>query len=314
MPLKYCRSQCYDNVAVMGGHKSGVQERIIEKNTKAVFVSCENHSLNLAGIHAASEESITVTFFGTLDALYNFFSRSTMRWDKLRKAMPITLKSESETRWIAREEAVKPVCHHFDDLVILLEEMSTDLKGNNYDVMGELRTRVKKRMPGGTNVDVGLSAKQEIMRLMKGKSSGLLDDERMKENCLHVGEFYSDLDGNELYEEILDCRMLLASRTDVQIFTPEKLIQFIIQYGDENVFPNLTVAIQLMLTVGISIASCERSFSKLILIMAYLRASMGQDRLNALAFLSSDREEAELINFDDVIDNFASAESRRVQN
>ncbi|XP_066964224.1 uncharacterized protein [Macrobrachium rosenbergii] len=53
-----------------------------------------------------------------------------MRWDKLRKAMPITLKSESETRWSAREEAVKPICHHFDDLVILLEEMSTDLKEN----------------------------------------------------------------------------------------------------------------------------------------------------------------------------------------
>ncbi|XP_066958133.1 zinc finger MYM-type protein 1-like [Macrobrachium rosenbergii] len=121
MPLKYCRSQCYDNAPVMAGHKSGVQQSIIEKNSKAVFVSCENHSLNLAGIQTASEELVTVTFFGTLDALYNFFSRSTMRWDKLRKAMPITLKSESETRWSAREEAVKPICHHFDDLVILLE-------------------------------------------------------------------------------------------------------------------------------------------------------------------------------------------------
>ena len=107
--------------------------------------------------------------------------------------------------------------------------------------------------------------------------------------------------------------MLLASTTDVQISTPEKLIQFIIQYGDENVFPNLRVAIQLMLTVAIPIASCERSFSKLKLIMAYLRASMGQDRLNALAFLSIEREEVELINFDDVIENFASAKSPRVQ-
>ncbi|XP_066969256.1 uncharacterized protein [Macrobrachium rosenbergii] len=80
---------CYDNAAVMARHKSGVQQRIIEKNSKAVFVNCDNHSLNLAGIHAASEESVTVTFFDTLDALYNFFSRPTMRWDKLRKAMPI---------------------------------------------------------------------------------------------------------------------------------------------------------------------------------------------------------------------------------
>ncbi|XP_066953190.1 zinc finger MYM-type protein 1-like [Macrobrachium rosenbergii] len=247
MPLKYCRSQCYDNAAVMAGHKSGVQ-RITEKNSKTVFVNCDNHSLNLAGIYAASEESVTVTFFDTLDALYNFFSRSTMRWDKLRKAMPTTLKSESETRWNARAEAVKPVCHHFDDLLILLEEMSIDLKENvdtrseasqllhriltchflallfflnlillkidriqkrlqghqinfhnaakdlkalemyfnenreaiyneslsavlelceNYNVMVALRTRIKKRMPGETAADVVLSAKQEIMRLMK---------------------------------------------------------------------------------------------------------------------------------------------------
>lgn len=219
----------------------------------------------------------------------------------------------------------------------------------NYDVMVELRTIIKKRMPGETATDVGLNAKQEIMRLMKdtidrlltemkqrstrledldnkfgflldaeqilkGKSSGLLDDERMKEHCLHIGEFYSsDLDGNELYEEILNCRMLLASRTDVQISTQEKLIQFVIQYGDENVFPNLGVAIQLLLTVAISVVSCERSFSKLKLIMAYLRASMGQDWLNALAFLSIEHEEVELINFDDIIGNFASAKSRRVQ-
>ncbi|XP_066944543.1 uncharacterized protein [Macrobrachium rosenbergii] len=220
----------------------------------------------------------------------------------------------------------------------------------NCDVMVELRTRIKKRMPGETATGVGLSAKQETVRLIKGtidrlhtemkqrstrledldnkfgflldvgqtlkkgKSSGLLDDERMKENYLHVGEFYSsDLDGNELYEEILDCRMLLASRTDVQISTPEKLIQFIIQYGVENVFPNLRVAIQLMLTVAISIASCERSFSKLKLTIAYLRTSVGQGRLNALAFLSIEREEVELINFDDVTDNFASAKSRTVQ-
>ncbi|XP_066958106.1 uncharacterized protein [Macrobrachium rosenbergii] len=286
MPLKHCRSQCYDNSAVMAGNKSGVQQRTIEKNSKAVFVNCDNHSLNLAGFHAASEESDTVTFFGTLDALCNFFSRSTIRWDKLRIALPIILKPEPETRWSAREEPVKPICHNFDDLVILLEEMSTDLKENvdtrnriqkrlqdhqinshnaandlkvlemhfnenkeaifneslsaafelceNYDVMVELRTKIKKRMPGDTASDVRLSAKQEVMRLMKGttidrlhtemkqrstgledldnkfgflldveqilkkgKSLGLLDDEGMKENCLHVAEFYSsDLDGN----------------------------------------------------------------------------------------------------------------------
>jgi len=36
-----------------------------------------------------------------------------------------------------------------------------------------------------------------------------------------------------------------------------------VEYGDESVFPNLRFALQLMLTMAVSIASCERSFSEL---------------------------------------------------
>jgi hypothetical protein len=67
-----------------------------------------------------------------------------------------------------------------------------------------------------------------------------------------------------------------------------------------------------MLTICVSVASCERSFSKLNLILTYSRASMGQERLSDLALLSIEKELVETINFDDVIDNFASAKSRKV--
>lgn len=74
MNLQDCRSQCYDNAAVMSGHRTGVQQRIIEKNNLAIFVNCDNHSLNLVGVHAAKQEAVMVTFFGTIQALYVFFS------------------------------------------------------------------------------------------------------------------------------------------------------------------------------------------------------------------------------------------------
>lgn len=74
---------------------------------------------------------------------------------------------------------------------------------------------------------------------------------------------------------------------------PEELLKFIVEYGDDSVFPNLRVAIQIMLTIAVSIASCERSFSKLKLILSYLRATMGQDRLSDLALLSVEREQTE---------------------
>ena len=60
------RSQFYDNAAVMAGHISGVHQRISQKNNLAVFVNCDNHSLNLVGVHSAKEEVVMVTFFDTI--------------------------------------------------------------------------------------------------------------------------------------------------------------------------------------------------------------------------------------------------------
>jgi hypothetical protein len=105
--------------------------------------------------------------------------------------------------------------------------------------------------------------------------------------------------------------MLLKSRPDAAPRSPLALLLFIISYGND-IFPNLRIALQIMLTICVSVASCERSFSKLNLILTYSRASMGQERLSDLALLSIEKELVETINFDDVIDNFASAKSRKV--
>lgn len=73
LKLKYCYGQGYDNAATMAGHIRGVQKRILDVNPKAVFVSCNNHSLNLAGVHAASVGTKSVTFFGTVQKVYTFY-------------------------------------------------------------------------------------------------------------------------------------------------------------------------------------------------------------------------------------------------
>lgn len=136
---------------------------------------------------------------------------------------------------------------------------------------------------------------------------------RTKKNCYTFGEFYSsDVNAQDLYEEILDCRLLLSQRVDQKVSRPEELLKFIVEYGDDSVFPNLRVAIQIMLTIAVSIASCERSFSKLKLILSYLRATMGQDRLSDLALLSVEREQTEKTNFDVIIQQFASSKARKV--
>ena len=46
-------------------------------------MNCDNHSLNLAGVHAASVDLLIITFFGTVEQVYVFFSGSTIRWKKM---------------------------------------------------------------------------------------------------------------------------------------------------------------------------------------------------------------------------------------
>ena len=59
---------------------------------------------------------------------------------------------------------------------------------------------------------------------------------------------------------------------------PEGLLGFIAKHGDDSIFPNLRIALQIMLTMAESIASCERFFSKVKLILSYLQSSMNQGR------------------------------------
>ena len=70
---------------------------------------------------------------------------------------------------------------------------------------------------------------------------------------------------------------------------------------------------KLYLTIGVSIASCERSFSKLKLIKLYLRSTMNDDRLSALSIRSMEKDYVQKLDFGNIIAAFASAKARKVQ-
>ena len=67
-----------------------------------------------------------MTFFGTAEQIYVFFSSSTSRWAKMEAKLNRNVKRESETRWSAREEAVSIVASSFNELVALIQDMNED--------------------------------------------------------------------------------------------------------------------------------------------------------------------------------------------
>ena len=103
-----CRDQAYDNASTMARIRSGVQCRIKQVNSKAIFIPCANHSINLAGVHAVASSEHSATFFAFVERVYSIlFSASTQRWEVLLKHVPIVVKRVIDTRWSAHYEVVK---------------------------------------------------------------------------------------------------------------------------------------------------------------------------------------------------------------
>ena len=61
----------------------------------------------------------------------------------------------------------------------------------------------------------------------------------------------------------------------------------------------------------VTVASAERSFSKLKLLKSYLKSSMSRERLNDLAILCIKKNMLENIDVDTIINDFASRNARR---
>jgi len=139
----------------------------------------------------------------------------------------------------------------------------------------------------------------------------LSNDELLK-HCNDLGVVLQDGESKDiksfdLYEEL----QLLVPNLPNSIKDANQMIQYIIKNELEDIYPNVYIAIRIMLTVPVSTASAERSFSKLKLIKNYLRNSMKQERLSGLAMLSIEADLAAKIDYKSIVEDFSKAKSRK---
>lgn len=144
-----------------------------------------------------------------------------------------------------------------------------------------------------------------------GKLSKVTNDDLMK-NCLDLqndlsdGDLY-DIVASELYEELLVFRHTMKEDS-----TPIEALSFLkTMPGAFTAFPNIVISLRILLTIPITSASAERSFSKLKIIKNYLRNTISQKRLTELATIAEENETADTLDFKKVIELFASKKSRK---
>ncbi|KAK4881639.1 hypothetical protein RN001_004958 [Aquatica leii] len=116
----------------------------------------------------------------------------------------------------------------------------------------------------------------------------------MKKNCLwnvSIALFQEKMLGDHI--PIYDMYKLLKSNNLVETF------------------PNVEIAFRIFLSLMVTNASGERSFSKLKLIKNELQNSMCQERLKCLSLMSIENDLLQEIDLNDVIEDFALQKSRR---
>lgn len=137
-----------------------------------------------------------------------------------------------------------------------------------------------------------------------------LDQCHRLENALTSKQDSSkDLDATQLLDEIKSFQALIDNDGEKSQL---EFLNKIHEIGLVPIYPNLTTALRVFLTLPVTIASAESSFSKLKLIKNYLRTTMGQERLTKLATISIESELLDCISQESVIQKFAAAKARKV--
>jgi len=126
---------------------------------------------------------------------------------------------------------------------------------------------------------------------------------------------FPEFDKDQVFEETKRLRRHIKSANitikEAVLWEAKEFLQFILKWDFTESLPTISVILQYYLTICVSVASCERSFSKLKLIKNFLRSTMSEDRLNNLAILSIERKTASEIDFDNIINKFSSMKARK---
>lgn len=213
---------------------------------------------------------------------------------RIRKRKRVfSYESSEEVQSSSEETFTREVFYPLvDNVLASLEKRSTVLKDHR-KVWGFL-----------SNVDVAqLSGKEDL------KQSCLDLERHLTDETTNV----SDINGIELYHELLHVSSILDhdNKKNIKV-TPKDLLCKIKTTNSTDLFPNLWVALRVLLTIPVTVASAERSFSKLKLIKTYLRSTMAQGRLNSLAILSIENDIAKNLDFKEILRTFAHAKARRM--
>jgi len=146
--------------------------------------------------------------------------------------------------------------------------------------------------------DFGKCSEQDQFKLCKKLEETLTDKDRNEK----------DIDGTELLHELQFLQNGNKNTTSLI-----ETINYITTNNLTHSFPNISIALRILLTIPVSVATAERSFSKLKLTKNYLRSRIGQERLQNLAIISIQPDFLKQLDMENLLSEFAKNKARKLQ-
>ena len=138
LPLTSVRFQCYDTTASMSGAYNGAQAKLSEHLGRTIpYITCMGHKTNLCVEHSCKVSLMIDEFFFTLQDIYNFLTKSTSLFDKLKKNIEslqegLIMNNLSRTRWIGRAESIRAVWISYEIVIDTLDDIK-NFEGGDRD-------------------------------------------------------------------------------------------------------------------------------------------------------------------------------------
>ncbi|XP_066316027.1 uncharacterized protein [Miscanthus floridulus] len=280
--------------------------------------------------------------------IYVLFLGSTKRWNVLLEHVPdLTVKSLNNTRWESRIKSVRAIRYQAPQLrsalLWLSEDGDTEPKDRSgakklYDVLGsfEFILGMNYRNTGFAATEIALEMGVEASFPVKHRSvrkkqfdetecnEAILQAEKdfetfffvmamdgadLKDHCIKFAKTFSS-DGSSVVD-VNDMISKLAIMQSTLLDKPMSAMEIFEFVTEADCYPNISIACRILFTMPVTVASAERTFSKLKLLKNYLRSVMSQERLNGLATLCIEKKLLDEIDIEAIINDFAAANVRR---
>ncbi|CAN1168171.1 Zinc finger MYM-type protein 1 [Linum perenne] len=268
------------------------------------------YATNLVSKHLQSKDMLIDDAIIKIEGLISFFKRYRENGfqNALEEAKGISTKMDVDPVFSQRREIRRK--RHFDEV--------PDNVSNNASLYREESFRVTYFLYVVDQAISSLSKRFEQYEnfqsnfgfLFSSKKLYSLDDTCLKSSCMHIETIlknndHYDIDGIDLYGEL----KLLQYFLPKEILHPLEILNYLKRV---DCFPNAFIVYRILLTILVTVATAERSFSKLKLLKSYMRSTMSQERLNGLAMVAIENNYLEDIKIEELIEDFISKNTRRI--